>query len=564
MRHSSEASSWFESSTLETSHEFADKPQEFERLWRGLMTARVTLGLVLLVLQSAIYVVGPPANGAQVLICAGYFAVALAVRLVGRARALGKTFDAPWIASIGVDILAFAALQAVQGHNVNYAPLFALPILMTAVLGSLLLAMGVAAGVTLLLFVFAGWMSLQQPTGATTYFFQAALTGTGYFVMSFLANQIATRLANVEVLAQRNQWMAKVQRQVNELVIAALPDGILVVNPRGTVRSANPAARLLLGAESALKAPSFELSSQTGWQGLVDLMAFSFSAQSAQQAEISIHHAGQGNQRVRVRTQLTARQKGSSESLCVMFIQDQREMEARMRTEKLASMGRMSAAVAHEIRNPLAAIAQANALLDEDLSEPRHKQLTQMVQKNAKRLEKIVDDVLNIARLQHPASSLAASPFVLNAGVGKICADWQAQTSSQRRLRVDLSPRSRTVCFDTEHLHRVLVNLLDNAQRYASPQRDAIQVTTGQSSGGQSTLSVWSDGPPMDTSVERHLFEPFFSSESRSSGLGLYICRALCEGHGAVIGYHRTSRYLGGQATDGNEFLITLRIHQHH
>ena len=72
-----------------------------------------------------------------------------------------------------------------------------------------------------------------------------------------------------------------------------------------------------------------------------------------------------------MRTRLTAARGGGAESLCVMFLQDLREMEARMRTEKLASMGRMSAAVAHEIRNPLAAIAQANALLEEDLQRPR-------------------------------------------------------------------------------------------------------------------------------------------------------------------------------------------------
>src|SRR5665647_1539382 len=78
---------------------------------------------------------------------------------------------------------------------------------------------------------------------------------------------------------------------------------------------------------------------------------------------------------------------------------------------------------------------------------------------------------------------------------------------------------------------------------------------------GQGTLSVWSDGQPMEQSVERHLFEPFFSSESRSSGLGLYICRELCEGHGAAIGYSRARRNLAGKPVDGNEFLVTLRTH---
>jgi two-component system sensor histidine kinase PilS (NtrC family) len=554
-----ETHSWFGPSLLEPGIEPVDNPQEFERLWRGFMTARVTLGLVLLLLQSTIYALGTSKDTTLILICTGYFAATLTMRLMARPRPLGKTLDAQWVATIGVDILAFAALQAAQGNSINYAPLFVLPILMASVLGSLLLAMGAAASVTLLLFAHAMWLSLQVPADTAAHFLQAALTGAGCFVISFLANQIATRLANVELRAQRSQLAARVQRQVNELVIESLTDGILVVDQRSMVRAANPAARTMLGGERALRGTSFELVSLPGWRGLVDLMNLSFSEQGAQQADVTIHHAGQGPRRVQVRTQLTATQDGSHESLCVMFLQDQREMEARVRTEKLASMGRMSAAVAHEIRNPLAAIAQANALLDEDLFDPRHKQLTQMVQQNAKRLEKIVEEILNIFRVQHRENGIPASALAVNEAVARICRDWQGQTTSEHRLRVDLSPHPVEVRFDAEHLRRILVNLLDNASRYATNQRDAILVSTGTSPTGQSALSVWSDGPPMDQSVQRHLFEPFFSSESRSSGLGLYICRELCEGHGASIAYYRTPRNVRGKVVEGNEFLVTFR-----
>ena len=557
-----EAQSWFGPSLLEPGLEKAENPKEFERLWRGFMTTRVTLGLVLLLLQSTIYVLGVSKDATLILISTVYLAAALIVRLKTRPRQLGFTFDPQWIATIGVDILSFAALQAVQGGSINYAPLFALPILMASVLGSLLLALGAAASVTLLLFADAAWMSMQANGDATAHFLQAALTGAGGFVIAFLASQIATRLANVELLVQRSQLATQVQKQVNELVIESLTDGILVLDQRGTVRAANPAARLLLGVRRALTAHSFDLAALTGWQGLVDLMNLSFSEHGDQVADVIIHHAGQGPRRVRVRTQLTTPQDGSAESLCVMFIQDQREMEARMRTEKLASMGRMSAAVAHEIRNPLAAIAQANALLDEDLSDPRHKQLTQMVQQNARRLEKIVEDVLDISRVQHHDNSIETSALVLNEAVTRICHDWQDQTGCQHRLGIKLSPRPVHAGFQSEHLRRILVNLLDNASRYASANQDAIQVSTSLSSMEQGTLSVWSDGQPMDQSVERHLFEPFFSSESRSSGLGLYICRELCEKHGASIAYYRAQRNVNGASVEGNEFLVTFRTIQ--
>jgi two-component system sensor histidine kinase PilS (NtrC family) len=523
------------------------------------MTARVALGLVLLLLQTSIYVLGGSRVSTPVAISAGYFGAALVIRLWGSPRRFGPTFDLQWISTLGVDLLAFVALQVTHGNSINYSPLFVLPVLMASVLGSLLFAMGTSAVVTLLLFAYAGWITMQISGDGAAHFMQAALTGAGCFVISFLAHQIASRLVNVELLAQRSELAARVQQQVNELVIESMTDGILVLDQRGLVRAANPAARLLLGGQRALKIGTFELASVLGWMGLVDLMRLSFSSDTAQQADVTIRHAGLGPQRLRVRTQLTATNSGSDENLCVMFLQDQREMEARMRTEKMASMGRMSAAVAHEIRNPLAAITQANSLLDEDLSDPKYKQLTKLVQQNARRLEKIVEEVLNIARVRQSDHSLTSGTLELNAAVTAFCQDWQSQARPERSLQFNLLSKPINIGFEPEHLRRILVNLLDNASRYASQRLESIQVSTNQSAADEGTLSVWSDGQPMEPSVERHLFEPFFSSESRSSGLGLYICRELCEGYGASIAYNRTQRNVVGRPADGNEFLIVFR-----
>jgi two-component system, NtrC family, sensor histidine kinase PilS len=110
------------------------------------------------------------------------------------------------------------------------------------------------------------------------------------------------------------------------------------------------------------------------------------------------------------------------------------------------------------------------------------------------------------------------------------------------------------VRFDLEHLRRLMINLLDNALRHASGQPSSIRVITQPSGSERIRLSVWSDGAPLEASVLRHLFEPFFSSESRSSGLGLYICRELCERYGAQIAYQRTVL----DQREGNEFFVHM------
>jgi|JI10StandDraft_1071094.scaffolds.fasta_scaffold224961_2 two-component system sensor histidine kinase PilS (NtrC family) len=533
----------------------------FLRLWLGFATARVAIAVVLLALLSTLLVLGlQQINAWQLGLCGAYAAAALAVRIFIRPMPPGHAFDPQWVFTIGVDLVAFSMLEFLQTGGINYAPLFALPVLMASVLGSSLLALGTAAGVTLLLLTEAWLVSLQLPGDAPARFLQAGLTGTGYFAVAVLANQLATRLAGEEKTARRSQMAARMQAQVNELVIDTLADGVLVVNAQGDVHAANPAARVLLGCGDAAWERSFRLASQPAWAPLVECARQAFALRSAQHGEIAIQETGMQPRRIFVRTRLTAPHDNQGDSLCVIFLEDLREMEARLRTDKLAAMGRMSAAVAHEIRNPLAAITQANALLDEDLHDPAQKQLSGLVAQNARRLAQIVEEVLDIARVQSQQAQALPAMLELDACIDGACRDWARQTGSAQRLQVALGTGGERVHFEADHLRRVLVNLLDNALRYAGERPDSIQVSSargGATAAGRSTLSVWSDGAPLEQTVERHLFEPFFSSESRSSGLGLYISRELCERYGAQIGYRRTSGP-GGAGREGNEFYISF------
>jgi len=534
----------------------------FLRLWRGFLTGRVMVALAMLVLQGVAQAINQTPAPAVLAVCAAYLAAAALLRVLARHAPPSPGAGAQWLPSVGVDLAAICALQLLQAGTMSFTPLFGLPILMAAVLGTLTLALGTTAAVTLLLLGWAWWQGSGVTGDDAPRYLQSALTGTGYFIVSYLVHQLASRLAREQEVAQQSRIAARVQTQVSALVIQNLTDGVLVVDENDAVRIANPAGLQLLGGATAPELP-FTLAADSPWSPLIILARRTFRQEQPQTADVDLLHPGQSPTGLHVRTWLTstreAAREAQTERLCVMFLHDLREMEARLRTEKLAAMGRMSAAVAHEIRNPLAAIVQANALLEEDLDDPAQKRLAHMVQQNADRLARIAEEVLDIARVQHQISHAPASTLPLDETVAQIWNDWQAQDPARRRAVVALGAGAAQVEFDAEHLRRVLVNLLDNALRYMGPEPDSLAVVTRTAPSGQVSLQVWSDGAPMDKSVERHLFEPFFSSESRSSGLGLYICRELCQRHGASISYQRLNRSTARGETGGNAFTVGFR-----
>jgi two-component system sensor histidine kinase PilS (NtrC family) len=565
------------------------------RVFRTYVAARAVIGASLVAAQGLLSLLGLRQPDLLTLVSLAYAAQAITLWLLPRFRPLAEPKAQAnqrrrqWLATIGVDILAFTGLHVIEvGTSFNYAALLVLPVLMAGVLTSRLMALGTAAGVSLLLLLVASSASALEGL-QPGLMVQSGLAGLGLFIITLLAGELAGRLAREELAARGSLELARQQAQLNRLVIEEMADGVLVIDRRLRVRAANPAARALLVEEGLAPPAPFGLAERSAWRPLHDEVERLFVGGGAPEAaapgsagaavapgiawpeagrDVVLRFAASPSRTLRVRVRFMRSsaldfvaesvpgELPGGEPFVVLLLEDVRTAQARLRQEKLAAMGRISAGIAHEIRNPLAAIAQANALLLEDELPPAQQRLARIVADNVARLDRLVGDVLEVA----PGAAPVASVIDARAAVAAAAAEWAAAVqlplAADSRLRVDIADKPLGVVFDVEHLRRVFVNLLDNAQRHGSSEAAAILVRLAAPRGSSVVdLSVLSDGAAIAPEVERYLFEPFNSTRSRGSGLGLYICRELCERYGASIEYRQ--RPAGERWR--NEFVVSMR-----
>ncbi|MEN9357455.1 MAG: hypothetical protein RL695_1626 [Pseudomonadota bacterium] len=356
-------------------------------------------------------------------------------------------------------------------------------------------------------------------------FTQTGIVSIGFFATALTARRLARRVVINETLAhERGQQLAD-QLLLNERVIRDMQDGVLVVDGAGRVRQSNPQARLLLGLSAA---EPHEFLTLTQCSTLLAERYRCWAHDDEEKLEtLPIPATG----RVLQARFLPGGERGQA----LIYLEDMNRAEEQARQVKLAALGRLTANMAHEIRNPLAAISHAAELLVDEQREATRARLVQIIGDNTQRLNRLVVEVLELGqrdRAQPEWLSLAAFLDVF-------LEEFALQDACAQRCVV-LSPAvDVTIWFDRCHLNRVLWNLLSNALRHSHGEVGSVrlEVRRGHLVDGRAgiELHVIDDGAGVEPALQVQIFEPFFTTRSHGTGLGLYIARELCEANGASL-----------------------------
>jgi two-component system sensor histidine kinase PilS (NtrC family) len=370
-------------------------------------------------------------------------------------------------------------------------------------------------------------------------FLQSGITAGAFFATAGLASALARYARTSEqIAAERSVDLANLS-QINEIVIRDMQDGILVVDRDGRIRQHNPRATQLLGPLPHGRWPPL-----SDYAPEVARLLESWR-KGAEAAYMQVRTPRSGSE-----MQVHFVPIGTGDPApTVIFVEDVGRMRAQAQQMKLVALGRLTASIAHEIRNPLSSIGHAAELLDEESgTAAADKRLLAIIRDNVHRLDRIVQEVLYLNRRDRaqpePLDATAymqgfAAEFAIAERVPEDAVDVQVRTA-QRLL------------FDRQHLDQVMWNLARNAWRHCSKRPGSIRIVVWPAPApGRLLIDVHDDGPGVPPQTQAHLFEPFFTTETSGTGLGLYIARELCDGNGARLEYVENP--------NGGQFRMTLK-----
>ncbi len=438
---------------------------------------------------------------------------------------------------IVVDILALTLLMHASGGVHSGLGML---LIITVAGGSLLMEGRTArlfaalAALAVLSEQFYAWLGNLSSEGSYTH---AGLLGASFFATAILAHGLAQRLRESEALAERRGVDLANMAQLTEYVIQRMQTGIVVVDRDFAIRLINASASRLLeypadaeGQPIGHVSPALGRQLREWWNGGIPEPGMLRNSETGPELLPRFARLGQD------------REAGT-----LIFLEDTAAMAQQAQQMKLASLGRLTAGIAHEVRNPLGAISHASQLLAEsphlDSGDSR---LTEIIKQHSERVNGIIENIMQLSRGQR------ASPETLLLG------PWLAQFIEDFRLgeavdagaiRLEVRPDDLHVQMDPSQLRQILWNLCQNGYRHGGPSLRIEAGIAGDS--GTPWLDVIDNGPGIDDDDVEQIFEPFFTTSPNGTGMGLYIARELCMGNQARLNYLRTP---GG----GSRFRITF------
>lgn len=354
----------------------------------------------------------------------------------------------------------------------------------------------------------------------------AALLALSFIGISLFGQLITRRLRLVERLVQERVQEINQLQAINQQIVEQIDTGLLVLDEQQHILLINKAAqRMAFSSSKALteitNQPLIELNAQLAEQIQLSLQQqhYEFLLQSPHKSQ-------------ELNVQLTQLNYHDNSRYILVTLQSLQRLNQQVQQLKLASLGQLTASIAHEIRNPLAAISQASELMAESTLDETDQQLLAMIQRQTKRLDLIIENILQMSRRK------PISPQQL------LLQDWIPALIQENlpQLHTYIEPRIQpglSVWFDPLQLQHILVNLLQNAVHHSKKIHDhpVVRILASQDEQQQVILDVMDSGPGLSASVIKTLFEPFFTTEPNGTGLGLYLSKSFCEANDAQLLY---------------------------
>ena len=373
---------------------------------------------------------------------------------------------------------------------------------------------------------------------------QVGLFGVGLFATAFFGYLLATRLRATEELAQRRGVDVANLTQLNDLVIQRMQSGVVICDPEGKIRLVNQAAQKYLGIhnESEKRSPLNEISPDLAIQ------LFQWLGSNAANSSRKVFTSRVGY----VLLPRFVSLGDDREAVKLIFLDDMAILKQQAQQLKMAALARLTASIAHEIRNPLGALTNAAQLLGETMNpeNDEEKRLVKIIDEQSKRMNVIVQNVTQLSRRDR----INPVKLDLEQWLEDFLRQYGETVSVPRDAFVVLNMHDMGVCIDPDQLYQVISNLCQNALRHSPPFTGTplIKFQGGRDSEDRPMLDVIDWGAGVNPDIADNIFDPFFTTTPKGTGLGLYIARELCEGNGATLNYHL------GEGGVGSRFRVTF------